>query len=321
MQVHTVTLNPVTDLIYLINSFEKGTTFRCGEFLQLPAGKGINVSYILSCYGVTSSAHAIVGNDEAQNYQSALENRSITARITTAPILTRKHCTLLEKSTRSVTHAQIHSQAISPDILNQFEDDLFSSCQRGDIAVFSGSLPKDTPTDTYAKWIKTCHENNILPVFDSSGDALREGVLSSPWMLKSNEHEAEELIGKPIESEEDIKRAAQYIQSEYNIPYVILSLGSRGLAALGNEIYYRLRMNIDPNRIIDSVGCGDAVAGGFLFAWMQKLTEEELFSYAITTATAAATVLGPGTIELNVVDELLECVDCQALSLNSSKFE
>lgn len=308
MQVHTVTLNPVTDLIYLINSFEKGTTFRCGEFMQVPAGKGINVSYILSCYGIASSAHAIIGDDEAQTYQHALESRNITARLTTAPILTRKHCTLLEESTRSVTHAQTHSQPIPQDILKRFEDDLFSSCTAGDIVVFSGSLPKDCPTNTYAGWIKQCHENKILPVFDSSGEALRLGVQSSPWMLKSNEHEAEELFGKPIKSEEDIQQAAKWIQSEYKIPYVILSLGSRGIAALGHEIYYRIRVNIDTDRIIDSVGCGDAVAGGFIYAWLQKLTEEELFTYAITTATAAATVLGPGKIELEVVDELLEKV-------------
>lgn len=309
MQVHTVTLNPVTDLIYLIDRFEKGTTFRCGTFLQVPAGKGINVSYILSCYGVTSSVHAILGNDEEQHYREALEQRNISAKLSVAPIQTRKHCTLLENSTRSVTHAQIHSQPVSLEILEQFETKLFSSCQSGDIAVFSGSLPKDTPTDTYAKWIKTCHERKILPVFDSSGDALRLGVESSPWMLKSNEHEAEELVGKPVDSEDAIQQAAKWIQSKYKIPYVILSLGSRGLAAAGKENYYRIRVNIDADRIIDSVGCGDAVAGGFLYAWLQKQPEPELFNYAITTATAAATVLGPGMMETSVVDELLKQVD------------
>lgn len=309
MQVHTVTLNPVTDLIYLIDSFEKGTTFRCGTFLQVPAGKGINVSYILSCYGITSSAHAILGSDEEQHYRDALELRNISAELSVAPIQTRKHCTLLENSTRSVTHAQIHSQPIPSDILDQFETKLFSSCHSGDIVVFSGSLPKDTPTDTYAKWIKKCHERDIMPVFDSSGDALRLGVESSPWMLKSNEHEAEELIGRPIESEDEIQQVAKWIQSEFNIPYVILSLGSRGLAAAGKENYYRVRVNISSDRIIDSVGCGDAVAGGFIYAWLQQKLEPDLFKHSIATATAAATLLGPGTIEQTTVNELLDQIN------------
>ncbi len=305
MVIHTITLNPVTDLIYLIDRFEKGTTFRCPEFLQVPAGKGINVSYILSCYEKPSVAHAIIGDDEAQSYQKALENRSITPVIKVAPIFTRKHCTLLEKSTGSVTHTQIHSQPVPPDDLNQFEENLFSALQPGDAAVFSGSMTKNADPGLYAQWIAQCHEMDVLPVFDSSGEPLRQGVRSSPWMLKSNEHEAEELMGEAIKNEDDIKHAAQWLQSEYKIAYVILSLGGRGIAAATEDHYYRLKVKIDAGKIIDSVGCGDAVAGGFLYAWLESKSEEEMFAYAIATATAAATVIGPGTVEPDRVEELL----------------
>lgn len=315
MNIHTVTLNPVVDLIYRIDRFEKGTTFRCSEFLQVPAGKGVNVSYILSCYGVSSTAHAMLGNDEAQHYQSALESRSIQANITTAPVQTRKHCTLLEQSTRSVTHAQIQSQPISSECLQQFEDRLFGSLDSGDIAVFSGSLPNGVESGLYSKWIQRCHDAGVLPVFDSSGDALRLGVKSSPWMLKANEHEAEELTGKPVYSEEEIKQTAQWIQNEYQIPYILLSLGSRGLAAACKDLYYRLRLSIEEEQVIDSVGCGDAVAGGFLYAWLKQKNDAELFVYAIATATAAATVLGPGTIHPTDVEELIQHVECDESQL------
>jgi len=310
MVVHTVTLNPVVDLIYRMDRFEKGTTFRCSEFLQVPAGKGINVSTILSCFGVSSAAHIILGNDEAQHYQSALEKRSIKAEITTAPVQTRKHCTLLEQSTRSVTHAQIQSQPVPAESLLQFEDRLFQSLHKGDIAVFSGSLPKGAESGLYEKWIQKCHDTGVLPVLDSSGDALRQGVTASPWMLKSNEHEAEELMGKPVHHEEDIKHAAQWMQTHYRIPYIILSLGNRGLAAVGNSRYNRLRVSIDAEKIVDSVGCGDAAAGGFLYAWLQHKSEAERFAYSIATATAAATVLGPGTIDPADVEQLLQRVEC-----------
>lgn len=309
--MHTVTLNPVVDLIYRIDRFEKGTTFRCGEFLQVPAGKGINVSYILSCFGIPSAAHAILGGDEAQHYQSTLESRSITAAITIAPVQTRHHCTLLEQSTQSVTHAQIQSQPVPAECLQQLENGLFQSLNKGDIAVFSGSLPTGAETGLYAKWILKCRDLGILPLLDSSGDALRQGVTASPWMLKSNEHEAEELMGNSIHNEKDIMHAAQWIQTQYQIPYIILSLGSRGLAAIGENKYYRLRVNMDAEKIIDSVGCGDAVAGGFLYAWLHQKNEDELFAYAIATATAAAIVLGPGTIKPSDVEELLKQVECE----------
>lgn len=43
-QIHNVTLNPVIDLMYETDRFEKGATFRGDRFEQILAGKGINVS-------------------------------------------------------------------------------------------------------------------------------------------------------------------------------------------------------------------------------------------------------------------------------------
>ncbi|MFB3787757.1 MAG: PfkB family carbohydrate kinase [bacterium] len=105
-QIHTVTLNPVIDLIYETDRFEKGTTFRCDRYEQIPAGKGINVSYALSYLGEPSHAYLLIGEPELSLFGQACQERGIQFHPFAGPFPTRCHCTILERETGFVTHVQ-----------------------------------------------------------------------------------------------------------------------------------------------------------------------------------------------------------------------
>lgn len=307
-QIHTITLNPVIDFIYEVDEYQKGTTFRANRFHLIPAGKGVNVSYALAAMNEESSAYVAVGWKESDIYADACRERGVDYHPYPGVFQTRRHCTILEKNSRSTTHAQIQGQQVPLSPFRKIVGDLAKQVLEGDWVVFSGSVPPGVPSDIYAEMIQRCQERGAKTLLDASGDPLRAGVEAGPDLLKVNEVEAQDLTGLPIRSLEDAHRSLRAIYRETHIPFIAVSLGKEGLLAGMHGEALHLQVPMQESEIQDTVGCGDAMVAGMLYGLNHGFDPEAMFRYGIACASAAALQVGPGHFEWSDMERMLKFV-------------
>jgi sugar/nucleoside kinase (ribokinase family) len=91
-------------------------------------------------------------------------------------------------------------------------------------------------------------------------------------LFACNEYEAEAIIGE--KAVPDYKTACKFLQKGYRS--FIITFGSEGvLIGIGNKIW--IEKPLKPEKIIDTIGAGDAFASGFLFGYLN----DEKIDYCI----------------------------------------
>ncbi|HOJ61246.1 MAG TPA: hexose kinase [bacterium] len=313
-QIHTVTLNPVIDLIYETDRFEKGTTFRCGRYEQIPAGKGINVSYALSYLGETSHAYLLIGEQELSLFGRVCHERGIQFHPFAGPFQTRYHCTILERATGSVTHVQTTGMPVPSEAFEILRHVLEQQIGPGDILVLSGSIAPGLPAPAYRDLIELSKAKGALTILDSSGPPLRLGTAAGPYVIKANEKETQELTGLALENETQEWEALRRIREIPGLAHGVISLGERGMIAGNHTAGWRLHVPMRPGEVKDTVGCGDSLVAGLALGLKQGMQPPDLYRFAIACASAAAAQTGPGRFEKNAVETMLSRVVCVKLT-------
>lgn len=105
-----------------------------------------------------------------------------------------------------------------------------------------------------------------------------------------NETELEILTGMPVETDEDIKKAASYLV-EKGLKNVIVTMGSRGSMWITKDSYHHLK----PFKVnaIDTSGAGDAFIGCFASCYIKN--KDVMASMKTASAFAALSVTKRGT--------------------------
>ncbi|MBD3267824.1 hexose kinase [bacterium] len=311
--IHTVTFNPVIDLIYHVPNFQKGKTFRCKEFAMIPAGKGMNVSYALTCLEEASHTYAVISNDRAELYRNACEEKNIVFHPIAGHHHMRYHSTLLDAHDRTVTHIQTKGDSITPALVDELIDELLNNINAEDIVVLAGSLPPGVDPSIYAMMIDECRDKQAYVLLDTNGDALLEGVTARPFVLKINQQEAEELTKIKWKSDQDTLEMIEEIQEIAEIPFLMISLGARGIVASAKTGAWKLHVPMDETEIVDTVGCGDVLTAGFVYSLARKKPEQEIAAYAIACASVAAKHAGPGHFQKTEIGDFWERINIQPL--------
>lgn len=109
------------------------------------------------------------------------------------------------------------------------------------------------------------------PVSTAKAEKLRP-ILNKIHTLKPNRLEAEILSGVKIETDEDVKKAADKLL-ELGVHRLFISMGSKGVyAAMKNE---RLQLPNLRGRMVNTTGCGDAFMGALGWAYLEGMNLRE----------------------------------------------
>src|SRR5204862_411616 len=122
--------------------------------------------------------------------------------------------------------------------------------------VFSGSLPRDVENDFYADAIHDLNRRGIKCVLDCEGEPLRLGVEAEPYLVSPNQQEAESLVGREFNDEEDFVMALDTI-ADLGAPTVLITQETACFAPVreGRRVP-RLRASIPRLQPIPPVGTG-----------------------------------------------------------------
>ena len=284
MAIYTVTLNTAIDVVisekdYLEKNIKKA--------VNIPAGKGINVSRALKSAGIASTAIALVGIKDVKLF-NRIKDDKINAIFLTVKGATRKNTTITDTSDGLEHHKKSTGFTASEEDLTRVYNILLENVFEGDWVIFSGSLPKGMPSDAYKRLITLCKMKGAYTLLDSSGEALMLGLQASPFALKPNEEELEEITGMIPENDAETEKIVKKISALYDIPIILATFGEKGgvLYSFESDKMYK---NFEPDKdlkVVSTVGSGDCCVAGLVVSLLEHCKCEECLKRAMDYAHA-----------------------------------
>lgn len=294
--IYTVTLNPSIDYLVEVESFQMGKVNRTSYDAKFPGGKGINVSRVLKRLGNGTTALGFIGGQTGEFVKRFLRQEEIFTDFTEIAGDTRINIKL-----KTGLETEINSQG--PVISKGNYQQLFSQIEQlnnNDILILSGSIPPSVPSDVYEAMARSCTQNGIKVVVDTSGKELLNVLPHRPFLIKPNHHELGELFSTEISNIDDAREYGAKLV-EAGAQNVIVSMAGQGaVLCSGGESY---SANVPKGNVINSVGAGDSMVAGFIGTY--ERTGDILSAFRFSLAAGSATAFSSDLGTLDKIEELL----------------
>lgn len=297
----TVSLNPAVDKTCGIESVQPGTVNRLKSVVSVAGGKGINVTKILRQFHMPVAAVGFLGGAGGKLIEEAMEELGVECHFTRIKGQTRTNVNILAED-GSVTELLEPGPVIREKELEEFRKQFSGCLELSEIAVLSGSVPEGVPADIYRQLIEECHRNGVKVILDTSGEALRAGILAKPDLLKPNLKELESLLGKKLDSPKLFAEETTRL-CEQGVGKLIVSLGAEGLFYMDeNQDFYQAAKKV---KAVNTVGCGDTVVASLCMSELSGDDPETALQKAAALAAANASTMENGQIPMKTYLDLL----------------
>ena len=312
--IYTVTFNPAIDCIMQVEDLAFGHVNRALSQEFYFAGKGVNVSYVLSHLGRTSTAWGFIAGWTGAALEEALREDGISTAFVHLPQgNTRVNAKLKGTVSGSDDDVETAVNAGGPPIddesLQRFFDQL-DSVVEGDFVILSGGIPKGTPKDIYARIMQKLDGRGVQVVVDATEDVLMQSLPHHPFLVKPNDEELAEITGCDPFDVAALEEGARMLQAK-GARNVLVSRG--GLGSLLLDATGRLQSApVIKGTLVNSVGAGDSTVAGFVEGYLRGIeagADEAAaydLAYKLAQACGSATAFSPGLAPTELVNELLE---------------
>ena len=208
-KILTLTLNPALDLTIGLGTLRPGQVNRSQAQHSHAAGKGLNVAQVLADLGHSVTVGGFLGGDNLQPFEALIETRGFADCFVRVAGETRSNIKLVEADGR-VT--DINGQG--PQVDQAARDALLSRLAQvapgHDAVVVAGSLPRGVSAEWFQQLLEQLKAQGLKVALDSSGEALRAGLQSAPWLVKPNTEELGEVLGEAVVTQAQQGAAAEY---------------------------------------------------------------------------------------------------------------
>lgn len=299
--ITTVTLNASIDKLYLVDGVSTGDVMRVKEVHNTAGGKGLNVAKVAALAGENVSAMGYIGGFNGGYLRSLLDSYGIDDNFTEIKAETRSCINVRDLRTGKHTEFLEPGATITEDDSEAFFRQYEKAVEQSDILTISGSVPTGTPSGLYSRMI-TAAKNAGKPVLlDTSGQLLIDSVSALPTFIKPNKDEIAQLLGKEVNSREEIEEAATALHRS-GIEYVVVSLGAQGaLMVCKDGIFFAAPPDVP---VVNTVGCGDSMVAGFAVGLARGYSAADTLAYASAVSTSNAQSMLTGHINPDDIEHL-----------------
>lgn len=281
----TVTTNPSIDRTVAVTDLVLGGVNR-GDLNAIdPGGKGVNVSRALSAYGADTHAVLVCGDLGSQWFAKKLNESNIAHTIIKADGITRSNVTLQEAD-GTVTKINEPGFSLTDDVLEQLRKTLDSLSLQNNWVVFAGRLNPGADLNTYRDLARFVRDRGAKIAVDGSGAEFRAAVGVHPELIKPNQFELAELVGRPLKTIHDVIDASREIISE-GVQQVLCSLGKDGAILVTKDQVVHCEPEVAA--VGTPVGAGDILLAIYLGGGAVPIALKDAIAWS------AASVPLPGT--------------------------
>ena len=300
--IYTVTFNPAIDYVVRLDApLEVGEVNRAqGEDCVL-GGKGVNVSGVLAELGCQSVALGFVAGETGAWLERGLAKQGITTDfIHLAEGMTRINVKI--KAGRE-TELNGAGPNIPESAMQQLKSKL-DALQKDDILILAGSIPASLSQDTYERLLARLQGKGVRAVVDATRDLLVNVLPYHPFLIKPNNHELGEIVGRKLTTDAEITAAAKELQAK-GARNVLVSMAGDG-ALLLDEAGRTHRIGCPKGKVVNSVGAGDSMVAGFVAGYLHG--GDYAAALRLGTACGSATAFSLGLAKKKDIDALLATI-------------
>ncbi len=289
----TITLNPALDLATSAARIRPDEKLRCASPETDPGGGGLNVARAIHQLGANARAFVALGGDAGAAVRHLLENAGLDLIVHDAPGDTRQNLVVNDLT----TNEQFRFMLAGPDWGKTHIDAVRAAIQTnikaGGFVVLSGSGPNGAAPDLYADICQDLLDADVEVLIDTSGPALAHlaaGQDRPPLVLRMDQHEAETLARRPLQSCKDSAEFALRLVRQGAARTVIIARGADGSVLADGK--RQLAVNAANVVVRSRVGAGDSFLGGLTMGLARDEPMEEALRMGAAAASAACVTTG-----------------------------
>ena len=338
--VYTLTANPALDLSGHVDRLLANEKNYVHDVRRDPGGNGINAARVATRLANLSKhqnvkvvALGFLGGAAGEEIEALVRSEGINCQFTEIANATRMNVTVTNESDHQQTRLTFPGPMVSVEEQNRLLK-LIQELKGPGLFVLGGSLPPGVNPSFFLNVSRAAARAQLDLIVDVPALTLKK-IFGAPQlrsqnilMIKPNNIELEEFMGRSLKTERALIAAAREIIAEKRCRFVCVSRGSEGALLVSEDHAWK---GIAPQiRAKGSVGAGDSMVGAMAWFWAQSgggktLTPEDLASgLRWGLAAGAATAMTPGTTlgEARLVKRLIsKCrVERIAVKRNTNSF-
>ncbi|MCO6055655.1 1-phosphofructokinase [Pseudomonas sp. MOB-449] len=308
-RILTLTLNPALDLTLRLEHLDAGQVNRCLAQVSHAAGKGLNVAQVLADLGHELTVSGFLGTDNAEAFEALFARRGFVDGFVRVPGETRSNIKLAEADGR-MTDINGPGPAVGAIAQVELLMRLDSLAPGHDLVVVAGSLPRGVEPYFLTDLITRLQGHGLRVALDTSGEALRAGLLAAPWLIKPNTDELAEIGRRSLVSVEAQREEARQLLAT-GIEHIVISQGADGVNWFGPG----LALHAQPPQVTvaSTVGAGDSLLAGMVHGLLSGWPAARTLRHATAIAAQAVTQVGFGINDAAQLQQLESAVLVQAL--------
>lgn len=289
-KILTLTLNPALDLTVSLDRLRIGGVNRALAQRCHAAGKGLNVAQVLADLGHQVTVGGFLGLDNPAPFEALIAQRGFVDCFIRVPGETRTNLKLVEGDGQ-VTDVNGLGPQVDAAAQAALLERLEAVAAEHALVVVAGSLPRGVSPQWFRQLLERLQARGLKVVLDSSGEALREGLRASPWLVKPNTDELGELTGHCVEGLQAQQQAALQLL-DGGVSHVVVSQGAQGVTwfSAGRTL------SAQPPKVsvASTVGAGDSLVAGLVHGLLLAEDAGQTLRRATAIAAQAVTQIGFG---------------------------
>lgn len=244
-------------------------------------GKGINISKALKAMNTDSTAIAVLGDENADDFSKILEGQGIFLEKIIIPGRIRENITIHTENGKE-TRISFTGAKAPENLISEIERKLDGTVNSETLLTMTGRVPDGISIEDVKHLLKKLKAKGARIIIDSRSFTLDDLKEVKPFLIKPNEEEIASYMECEVSDLKSASAAACALRS-FGIENVMISLGNKGAVLAAENAVYEVEAPII--QAVSTIGAGDSSIGGILYA----LKNGEDFAKALKTAVAFGT--------------------------------
>lgn len=290
MKLVTVTLNPCIDKTFSVERVVADRKLAARDVHVYPGGGGINVARAATRLGVEAQALWTCGGDVGRQLQRLLAAEHVPNAPVPIDGEVRENVIVFDESTGEQYRFGLPGPKLSQADRERWLAAIEGIAPSVEYVVFSGSLPAAEPGEWFQELLRAVRRPARV-IVDTAGVALRRALDSGVYLIKPNQRELGEVVGRELTRETEIEEVARGIVVAGSAEVVVVSLGRGGALCVTKDGAARFAAPAVLAR--SKVGAGDSMVAGMTAALTQQRSLDDAVRWGVAAGSAA--VMNEGT--------------------------
>lgn len=310
--VLSVSPNTSTDRISVVDNFIPGEPSRTVLSFDQAGGSGAHATGVVHQLGGESCSLVVIGSYNRERWIAAAQQQDMPYDEVVISVPNRSSFVLLDRKQGNIAEIIDPGPQVTPECASEILARLETHLPDTGILILSGSLPPGIPNDFYAQALRLARGYGVKTLVDAHSEPMKHALSEHPWAIKPNLFEFQQIVGYATPTLSDQISALRTIAG-VQADVVLLSLGKEGLLVGNSEQIWHLAVpdhgvSLPGTDRMNTIGCGDALVGGFCYAYVQSQNVLEGAQWGIAASTATLGTYGVPDCPPELVKHLLSKV-------------